>query len=214
MSRTVESTVYKYEELSDRAKDRARQWYREASEGDDLETDYMFNDFERICSMLGVTLRQQPVKLCGGGTRYDPVIYYSGFYSQGDGACFEGSYEYAKGAVAAIKAYAPQDGELHRIAAELATIQRRNFYQLVAHTNHRGRYYHSSSMLADVARDSPTYQDMTEDAEDTVTQCMRDLADWLYTSLEKEYEYQNSDEMVAENIVANEYEFTAEGNPS
>ena len=41
---------------------------------------------------------------------------------------------------------------------------------------------------------------------------MRDFAQWIYDSLEKEYEYQMSDEFVTENIEANEYEFDEEGN--
>ena len=40
---------------------------------------------------------------------------------------------------------------------------------------------------------------------------MRDLAHWLYVYLRTEYEWQTSEEQVAENIRCNEYEFTEEG---
>ncbi len=34
---------------------------------------------------------------------------------------------------------------------------------------------------------------------------------WIYRQLEKEYEYQNSDECVDENILCNSYTFTEDG---
>ena len=65
---------------------------------------------------------------------------------------------------------------MHGIAYRLQAIQRRNFYQLAAEVSHRGRYYHEYSLAVDVTRDSPTWQPPTEDAEETVTEALRDLA--------------------------------------
>jgi hypothetical protein len=78
-----------------------------------------------------------------GGTRSKPCIWFSGFWSQGEGACFEGYWSHAKGAVARIRDYAPQDATLHSIADRLKAIQRRNFYQLAAEISRRGHYYHA-----------------------------------------------------------------------
>lgn len=91
---------------------------------------FVFDDFERIGKILGVRFATRIVPLYGGGTRQKPRIWFSGFWSQGDGACFEGEYEYAKAAPKHIRAYAPKDAELHRIADALQSIQRLNFYQL------------------------------------------------------------------------------------
>ena len=66
-------------------------------------------------------------------------------------------------------------------------------------------------MAISVERDSPVYQDMTAEAEDAVTEALRDLARWLYRQLEREYEFLSSDEVVDEAITANEYTFTASG---
>src|SRR3546814_19433181 len=82
----------------------------------------------------------------------------SDLWNQGDGACFEGIYSYARGASAAIRRYAPKDVELQRIADALGAIQRRNFYQLSARITHRGRYYHEYSMDIAVERDSQVVQ--------------------------------------------------------
>ena len=104
----------------------ARAWYREACL-DHEWYDFVFEDFETICQILGIALRTSPVKLMGGGTREKPHVFFAGFSSQGDGASFEGQYSHARGAAKGIRAHAPQDTELHRIADALQEAQRRNF---------------------------------------------------------------------------------------
>jgi hypothetical protein len=66
-------------------------------------------------------------------------------------------------------------------------------------------------MAISVERDSPAWQDMTDDAEETVIEALRDLARWLYRQLEREYDYLSSDEAVDETIIANDYTFTDTG---
>ena len=66
-------------------------------------------------------------------------------------------------------------------------------------------------MSVDVTRDSPTCQSPTEDAEETVTEALRDLARWLYRQLEAEYDHFTSDEAIEEGIIVNEYTFTESG---
>ncbi|BAI99156.1 hypothetical protein Sj15T_31510 [Sphingobium sp. TA15] len=210
MPEIVETTVYRLDELSDAAKERARAWYREAGIDHDW-FEFVFDDFERICAILGVELRTVPVRLYGGGTRQQPCIYFSGFWNQGDGACFEGRYHHARGAARRIRDHAPDDADLHRIADALQAVQRRNFYQLRVSITHRDRYYHEYCMAIAVERDSPTWQDMTADAEDLVIEPLRDLARWLYRQLEREYNYLTSDEVIDEAILANGYTFTGSG---
>ena len=134
-----------------------------------------------------------------------------GFSSQGDGASFYGHYSHARGAPGAIRAHAPKDEELHRIADGLQAVQRRNFHQLHATIRQQGRYCHEYSMAIEVERDSPTWQPMTDGAEDAVIEALRDLARWLYRQLRREYEHQTSDAVVDEAIAVNAWSFTAEG---
>lgn len=210
MPQVIETTVYQLDELSDAAKDKARNWFREG--GFDWEWyEFIYDDFEAICGILGVDLTTRSVRLMGGGTRQKPCIYFQGFWSQGDGACFEGIYRYKSGAAAKICDYAPKDTELHGVADALQDIQKRNFYQIHARAVHRGHYYHEYCMDVDVERDSPVYQALTSGADEIVTTALRDLARWLYRSLQREYEYQTSDEAVDEAIQANEYTFTETG---
>ena len=210
MPRIIETAVYTIDELSDTAKENARSWYRDRGLYDDWY-DFVYEDFGAICRILGVTLATSPVLLYGGGTRDKPHVNFSGFWSPGDGASFEGWYGHARGATGAIRAHAPKDAELHRIADELQAVQRKNFWQLNARIQQRGRHCHEYSMAIEVERDSPTWQPMTDGAEDIVIEALRDLARWLYRRLRFEYEHQTSDNVVDELLAANDLTFTAGG---
>jgi len=210
MPEIVCTTVYQFPELSDAAKEKARSWYRELGAHDDW-WDAVYDDFERICDILGIHLKTTPVRLMGGGTRQKRCIWFSGFWSQGDGACFEGYLIHAKGAAARIRDYASTDATLHGIADRLQAIQRRNFFQLAAKISHSGRYYHEYTMSVDVTRDSPTWQPPTEDAEEILTEVLRDMARWLYRQLQAEYDHLTSDEAIEEDLIVNEYTFTEAG---
>lgn len=150
-------------------------------------------DFKEICKLIGIT---------------EVKIYFSGFSSQGDGACFEGRYSYEKGNVKKLMEYAPLDTELHRIVKELQAVQCKYFYRLSANVKHSGHYYHKYCTKINVFNG---YDDATQEAEKTVEELLRDLMDWLYGTLRKEYYYLNSDEQVDDTIRANEYEFTEDG---
>lgn len=194
---TKEVKVYQFDELSDDAKEKAREWYRDG--GFDYEWwDSVEYDFKEICKLIGIT---------------DVKIYFSGFSSQGDGACFEGRYSYEKGNVKKLMEYAPLDTELHRIVKELQAVQRKTFYQLTATVKHSGHYYHEN--CTDIRVYNADFgcndYDATKEQEDAIKELLRDLMRWLYRTLEKEYDYLNSNEQVDDTIRANEYEFTEDG---
>jgi hypothetical protein len=126
MPEIIETTVYRINELSNAAKEKARAWYREG--GFDYDWyDAVYEDFQCIAEILGLRLKTRAVRLMGGGTRQEPRIWFRGFWSQGDGACFETFYSYRKEATRRIREYAPQDTTLHGIADALQATQRRNF---------------------------------------------------------------------------------------
>ena len=150
MPRIVETVVYELKELSEAAREHARAWYRDNCMDYDWH-DFVYEDFQTVCELLGVTLDTRHVPLMGGGTCETPQVYFRGFWSQGDGASFEGSYDYAPGAAGAVRAFAPDDPELHAIAEALQDVQRRNFYQLAALVRQRGPYCHEYTMTVDVS---------------------------------------------------------------
>lgn len=210
MPQVIATTVYHLNELPERAKDRARSWYREGGFDHDWY-DAVYEDFQRIAEIIGVRLNTRTVRLVGGLTREDPCIWFSGFWSQGDGACWCGSYSYRKSATADLRAYAPKDQTLYSIAARLQAAQRQNFYQIRAVVTHRGNYYHAYSMDIAVTRDGPSSREIGGDAEAIIIDALRDLANWLYRQLEQEYDHLTSDEAFDETLIANGYTFTEEG---
>ena len=210
MPQVIETVVYPLSELTDSARETARNWYRQHCL-DHPWYDFVFEDFQTICEILGIRIATSPVRIIGGPSREYPQIYFRGFWNQGDGASFAGRYCYGRNSARAIRDHAPQDKDLHRIADTLHDLQRRNFYQLHADIRQHGRYTHEYTMRISVERDSPTWQPLTDDAEDTVIEAMRDLARWLYRRLEREYDYLASDEQVDESIALNGYTFTADG---
>lgn len=189
-------TLYTFDELDDSAKETARQWYREGAFNYDWY-DCTIEDAKTIGKILGIDIDK---------------IYFSGFCSQGDGACFTGSYSYAKGAAKAIRQYAGTDKTLHQIADDLQDIQRRYFYQLSANVEHSGHYYHEMCTSITVSDDRGGYGwSAPVEAEDGITEALRDFMRWIYRQLESEYDYLNSDEAVDESIAINEYTFDENG---
>lgn len=140
-------------------------------------------------------------------------IYFSGFWSQGDGACFECNYQYKKGALKAIKDYAPLDAELHSIAKNLQDIQKRYFYYLSASTEQRGHYYHEYCTCITVRNNAPWLysSDVPEEVEESIKDYLRDFMRWIYSQLGIEFDYLNSDEVMIENCRSNEYFFDESG---
>lgn len=195
--RTIEVQLYQYDELSDSAKQRAREWYLEDGLGYDW-WDFCYEDFCRVAEILGIEIS------CRQGRGAE--IYFTGFYCQGSGSSFVGTYRYVKGAVAKIKQYAPQDEVLHRIAQALQDVQRRHFYRLEANVGSRRDY-----MISVEVYDRDDRYRYIGDAEDEVRDLLNDFNDWMFERLEDEYEYLTSDEVVEESIIANEYEFDEDG---
>jgi len=205
-------TLYYFDELSPAAKEKAREEFREGN----MDYDWWENtyaDVAQCAAILGIEINTRYDKNPKGETvPRGPEILFSGFWSQGDGACFEGTYSWAKGCAKAIKKYAPKDEELHRIGRELSSLQRKLNRSAVATMRHSGHYYHSGCMSVDVSSDWDKAQDYVPGGwEDQLTKLMRDFANWIYRQLETEYDWLNADEQVDEAIMANEYEFTEDG---
>lgn len=206
MSRTLAVTLYQYDELSPDAQARARDWWRDLIEPSDF-ADFTIADAATIADLLGVSLNTRTVKLYGGGTRQEPVVGWS--LDNGGGVGFSGTYAYRAGSVAAVREHAPQDAELHRIAAGLAALQRRHFYKLVANLDDGRDGW--TLLVEDAECDHCGDNGVSRTDACALEELLRDFAAWIHSQLQAEYEYATSDEVLADNIRANEYEFTEEG---
>jgi len=196
MSHTKTITLYTIDELDKTTRDKAL---------DNLRVNYLdydwwdllFDDFKTVGKLIGIDIDD---------------IYFSGFGSQGDGACFTGSYAYNKGALKAIKEYAPNDKELHDIAKTLQVIQKPYFYKLTAVVSHRGHYCHEQCNDIDVYKDDGCiYSSIPNKAQEDLSYELRSYMKWMYGALEKEYYYLLSDEAMIENCQTNDYLFSESG---
>lgn len=194
---TKHYTLYKFDELSDKAKEKAREWFR---------TDYPDHDWWDGVYEAAMTAGEHL------GIDIDS-INFRGFCSQGDGARFRGSYRFKKGwRSALLHEFGNSDTqrELLDIGQQLHEAQARQFYKLVATVTYRGHYEHSGCTSIDVSHDEDPYRDIG-DCEDAVIQALREFMDWIYKKLEGEYDWLTSDEQVDESIIANEYTFLENG---
>lgn len=223
MSRTVCHEVYKFDELGDTAKEKAREWYREGALHYDW-WDGVYSNAKDAAEYLGITIDSRLRREIGGYTpegKWDrskertveeTCIHFSGFSSQGDGACFEGTWQASDmKTLKALRQEFPTDKELHRIHKELRYYAK-HYPQASCTSKHTGHYCHSRSTTLDPFLGEDI--DYNKDTHDGLEEALRDFMDWIYRSLEQEHDWLLSDEQVDESIRANEYEFTEDGHIS
>ena len=189
-------TTNSFEELSEEAQENALEKYRDWNIDDSFWHKCVTDNAKELGRLFGVEIEN---------------IHFSGFWSQGDGACFEGDYEYKKGGVKALKEYAPKEYELHRIVKALQELQRKNFYKLSAYVKHRGHYYHEMCTDIQVTSDNESMGGANDDAYYGIQELLRDFMRWIYKRLESEYDYLTSKEVIKESLIANECQFNEEG---
>lgn len=235
--RTETRSIFTFDELNDDAKENAREWWRNSS-ASDFDADYVLTDFCTYSRHLGFDVS-------------DNGISYSGFWSQGDGASFEGQFCLSGYGLGPVKDYAKDESlfgierdikksrhvfyrrliravpcEFMRDIRSMFTNRNACAYVVISRSN--SRYSHEMTMrsgggenvlddifyrlgdnveLCDVA----AIEQACEEFAENILSDARSLAQHLYHSLEREYEWSMSDECVDESIIANECEFDETG---
>jgi hypothetical protein len=188
---TTTRELYKFEELNEKAKERARDKYRE-------DIDF---SFEAECVTDDAIYQ---LKLLGFDIEH---VYWRGFASQGDGACFVGSW-HAKDFKGGSEGFPGLEEEFAAIAKEFpearATIKKRSF-----HYEHEQTVSIECEEGFEIERDDGPVWSTTDagNFEDFTRECMQQI----YQQLERQWEWINEDEQVDEALIANGYEFTKEG---
>jgi hypothetical protein len=186
--------TYSFDELSEEAKKHAIEKLC------DINTDYEWYD----CTIDDFKDRAREK-----GFDVDKT-YFSGFWSQGDGAMFEGSVDF----------HVWKPTNIHPLVIKCID---NGLISLSWSVKHRGHYYHSKCRYIDFDYGNVPYtwksnygatgriiDEMTK-IEAQLEEDFTELCADLYRSLEEEYEYQTSEEAIIETIEANEYEFTEDG---
>lgn len=129
-------------------------------------------------------------------------IYFSGFWSQGDGAMFEGRV---------IDVTKFMDG----INPHVKRLLQSGLLSVSCSFKHYGHYYHEKSYQHSFDADCPGQYDNIwlelERVEQNITSAYENYCGEIYAALEKEYEYLTSDEIITETLQANKYLFNEQG---
>jgi hypothetical protein len=208
MPRVIETTVYKYDELSDKAKAKARDWYRNASAGDTYFAECLTDPggyFETVAKFLGFTISTSKHR------KGALAIHWTGFWSQGDGACFEGTWLAREVNAAKVKEWAPEDKVIHTLADRFAALAAERPETSGSIESRDSRYCHEYTVEPELQPDMDDDKEPTAEQQAEFKDATRALMKWMYRALETQYEADNSDEAVAETIEANEYEFLEDG---
>lgn len=191
--RKVEIEVFSFDELSDDAKERAREWFRQGIEFDTI--DIIECTILDAAKLLGITIDRRRT---GYAIDWDtnPV-----------GAAFVGSWRASDVKPGAIEKEWPQKSTLHVIARDLEAVAR-DFPDAYANLDTGRGCFQRVEAYAEVGDDP---DDCSDDVAQLVVDSLTSFAHWMATTIAAEYEYQYSDECVNESIEANGYEFTADG---
>lgn len=153
---------------------------------------------------------------------YVSDMFFSGFWSQGDGACFNGFVEDMRQYL--DKNFKPDDYPMIRKLLDGGGTVKFS-------VEHSGHYYHENCTRFYIEADrlehvldAPTdfhlsvlenYDQLLDgeivDFEKQSVEIFKNFMRTLYRTLEKEYDYLTSDEAVKESIIANELTETDEG---
>lgn len=205
--RTIETKLYTYDELSDWAKERARDWYRTCNDDwSDFTGRDVVDDCVETLGKLGFIIDRKR------------GVSWSGFSSQGDGASFTGSWYASDVDAALVIADRPTDADLKALAEGLVEMRAKYPSGLAASLTRRSHHYaHEMTISIDVeytgdeTDDDGNYIDVSKEDADTIEELCRDAMRWIYSRLESAYDWEMADEQVAETIRSNDYEFTADG---
>lgn len=167
--------------------------------------DYVYEQFDEQMAEVGIYVNRETY---GRQGLQRLRIYFSGFWSQGDGACFDGHVnDWPKFFTAAGR-------------PELIDLYEKLTEPLFLSWRHNGHYYHSDCTIFTGSmwlenphdeEDDPFQHEVWEQVyesgllfdrlESDFIKYVRSLMDDLYTTLEEEYDYLTSDEAVVEYIL-------------
>lgn len=202
-------TEFEFHELSPSAKERAIYKYSES----------LWDDWHgHVTSEWESDLHEEGFLL--------PKIMFSGFWSQGDGACFE-AHLYFTGDKA-LRWLKPEDVErvrAHQVRARMDGLPVPEV-TISGKIYRSGYYFHENTMQIDAQitfdgndldhvydyLDAAFQFDNDDYPLDAILDYARHLACDIYSDLEKEYEYQTSEEHVAEMSHCNDWKYDEEGN--
>ena len=218
---------FTFAELSEQAKSRARDHYREQGQHDQW-WDAVYEDAVTIGALIGIEIEQDK-KIVKGREWYETSIWFRGFSSQGDGCCYDGKLhiDKLKGCVERLREHTGvgcTDDELFKLAARGEEIYDEIIVQRTALRLDGTPVWEINMMEVDLTdsvtitgsdRYSNTQTSLdasSESIQNSLDEYVKDFADWIYKQLEAEDEHLNSDETIDEYLDDSEDTYDEDGN--
>ena len=202
---TIETFLF--DELDEDAKEEALKWGREV----EINTDYDWHEY---------TTGDKEAELIAMGFE-NAKISFSGFWSQGDGACFDADINWLK-FVKYFKLeekykdlidYVYNTDETGDLQC-LFSICKNSYANHYSHERTRYVQFEELEKIYDNDEELEKYNKaevLAEELEKELEQERLDQSREIYKELNKEYDALNEDESIAETLRCNEYEFTKDG---
>lgn len=218
MPATKEITIYKYGELSEQSQQKAREWYIEGMD---------YDWWDSVYEMASEDGKEKGF--------YIDRIYFSGFYSQGDGASWTGQVDVRQWLEEHEKDSIGLSAWCQLIQEGVVSM----FSKVVANNSH---YCHESTMQFSDVEDDGAFNDedemegqsifkgmqvqqlfdiiatdpncpikSTEALTQAITESGRQYARDIYARLREEYEYLCSEEMMLDHFDCNDFMFDEDG---
>lgn len=192
--------------LSEERRDKLLEEYRNVNVEHDW-WDGLIEDFAEQLTEVGITVDTHEVKLMNGKTRQDPSIYFSGFWSQGDGAYFEGHVSDWPKFLAALGkedwVFWAYEYSWHASSANLYGNNMSVSSELDAPENSHDEEEDPLRFHAwNIVNLPPSEADL-DALETEIKSKFEELADKLYNDLEAEHDYQTDDEQVVDWVLNN-----------
>jgi hypothetical protein len=197
--KTINITLYKFEELSKEAQQKA------------IEDNYNINTgFEWYDFILEDITENENI--------FENIkIYFSGFYSQGDGSMFEYNGINAE----TFKTFLNEE---YKHLTEKRRMLIFDNINITAKGKQKGHYYHenSCSHYIDIelnqgyifSKHSNIYNlivEINQNFESYLIDLYKTKCIEIYKNLNDSYDYLQSDEVIKETLISNDYDFTEEG---
>ena len=199
--------AYTYNELSDDAKEKAREWYKK--DGNYIDAYMITEDMKQTLEDAGLA---------------DFDVLWSLSYCQGDGVAIDGrvnveafikSQRFLAKEVPGYKGKTKERYATLLIGSETVDKMQKlvdNGVQLDITIKHVGRYSHANSMSVSVEHDS---DEMAPEVDQNIREAFEGYVKQVCRTLERDgyawIEWQGSDECVKETLLAHGWLFTAEG---
>jgi hypothetical protein len=165
--REITTKVYTFDELSDSAKEKARDWYRALS----LDNEYAWENVEEDAKAIGLKITSLDVRRNNEGN-------------------------FSIGALDTCELIEKNHGE-----------KTETYQTMLRYRDNLKKEFAATEMENATLKDEDAYENSSHEF-------LHDLLEDYRIMLNKEIEYQYSNEYVDENIRANEYEFTIDGKRS